>query len=79
MFRSMRSVRRKVSASFTIKKKYTASEPMEIICVSRRCYYVNKKIDVSTEQCFNVKFCVRLKKSKVKMVLLLKEAFQVKT
>ncbi len=40
------------------------------------CRCVNKKIDGLTEHCA-VKFCLRLKKSKVELINLLKEAFQI--
>ncbi len=36
-------------------------------------------MDVLTEQCYAVKFCVRLKKLKVKIIVPLKEAFQNET
>ncbi len=36
-------------------------------------------MDVVTEQCYAVKFCVRLTKLKVEMITLLKEAFQNET
>ncbi len=36
-----------MSASFVIKKKYTASEHMEIMCVSRQC------VATQENECFN--------------------------
>ncbi len=60
-----------------IKKKYTASEGVETMYVSRE--WVAMKIDVLTEQRYTVKFCVILKKLKLEMIALLKQAFQNKT
>ncbi len=36
-------------------------------------------MDVSTEQCYTIKFCVRLKKLIMETITLLKEVFQNKT
>ncbi len=43
------------------------------------CCHVNKKTDVSAKQRYAVKFCVTLKKSKVGLITLFKEAFQNET
>ncbi len=68
-----------MSALFRLKKN-TASECMEIMHVSRQCCrHINKKMDVSPKQHYSITFCVRLKKSKVETIALLKEAFQNET
>ncbi len=47
--------------------------------VKTTCRHINKKMDVSTDQCYVVKCCVRLKKLKVEKIALFKEAFQNET
>ncbi len=63
------------------KKKYTASECMEIMhaCLQTMCGPINKRMDVSTEQHYNIKFCVRLQKLNVETIALLKTVFQNET
>ncbi len=75
-FESMERVRGKVSASFAIKK-YTVSEHMEVMCFQTVRHHVNKKMDVLIEQCYALKFCVRLKKSNVETITPLKEDSQI--
>ncbi len=76
IFRRMRSVRGKASASFATKK-YTISEYIEKMHVFRVRCHVNKKIDVSIEQRYTIKFCMRLIKLRGETSGPLKEALQI--
>ncbi len=49
------------------------------VCFQKVCHWVYKKMDVLTKQRHSWKFCMRLKKSKVETIALLKEAFQNET
>ncbi len=49
------------------------------MCFQTVCHHINKKMHVSTEHRYMVKFCVKLKKSKVETIAPSKEAFQNET
>ncbi len=48
---------------------------VENACFQTACHHINKEVDVSTEQWYIIKRCVRLTKSKVETIALLKEVF----
>ncbi len=60
-----------MSVSFAIKKKYTASECVEIMCFQTVCHHINEKMNASTEQRY-----VKELTENVETNPLLKKAFQ---
>ncbi len=40
-------------------------------------FLINKKMDISTEQCYAIKFCTKFEKSKGETIALLEEVFQI--
>ncbi len=73
-FGSVESVSGKVSAY--AKKSTRLVGGGNNVCFQAVCHHINKKMDVSTEQFYAVKYCMRLKKSKMETIALSKEAFQ---